>query len=152
MTIAALRARSRILMWLVTVPLVLLALLAAMQIYAVIMVHPSMAKVLVMYAPMYVYIVAIWMVRQALKSIARGELFDRVVPRLLGRVGLALFVAALFNVFGVPLTTGLLFGRPNFFMFDGSAVTLGIVGATLVLVSQLLAQAAAMRAELDEII
>ena len=33
--------------------------------------------------------------------------------------------------------------------FDGAAVTLGVVGATLMLISRLLKQAAAMREELD---
>ena len=105
---------------------------------------------IIFYVPMFIYIWAIWMVRQALKAIAGGALFGQVVPRLLFRVGAALFVGALFNVFGVPLLTRLLYERGAYLAFDGAAITLGVVGATLVLLSQLLAQAASMRDELNE--
>ncbi|QIG80489.1 DUF2975 domain-containing protein [Stakelama tenebrarum] len=150
MTIEGLRARARVLMWLVTVPFVLLALLAVMQLTMVWRTGGAQAGYIVVnFAPMYVYVWAIWMVRQALKSIAQGGGFDAVVPKLLFRIGLALFCGALFQVFGTTLLSGLIFGRGPFAGFDGSEVTLGIVGATLVLVSQLLRQAAAMREELD---
>lgn len=149
--IEKLRARARILMWLVTVPFACLLLLLLTLLGSVVWNEGRLASVvLVIYLPMCLYIWAIWMVRQALRSIARGAMFDQVVPRLLSRVGMALFGGALFNVFGIPLMTGLLNHRPIFLTFDGAAVTLGVVGATLVLVSQLLAQASAMREELDE--
>jgi hypothetical protein len=144
----SLRKRARILMWLVTVPFTLLALLAVFQVWMVAWTRPDAWPLLVVYAPMYVYIWAMWMVRQALRAIARGEMFDAVVPRLLFRVGLALFFGALFNVFGSPAVFVLFDVRPAI-MFDGAAVTLGVVGATLVLLSQLIKQAAAMREELD---
>jgi hypothetical protein len=150
MTIDGLRARARVLMWLVTVPFALMALLAVLQLTMVWRTDGAQAGyILINFAPMYVYVWAIWMVRQALKSIAQGRGFDQVVPRLLFRVGLALFCGALFQVFGTSLLSGLIFGRGPFGGFDGSEVTLGVVGATLVLVSQLLRQAAAMRDELD---
>jgi len=144
----SLRKRARILMWLVTVPFVLLALFAIMQLGFVLRTGGTAAPVLILFAPMYIYVGAIWMVRQALSAIARGGMFDEVVPRLLFRVGVALFFGALFNVFGVPVATvAFKFHLP--LPFDGAAVTLGVVGATLVLVSQLLKQAASMREELD---
>lgn len=148
----SLRARSRVLMWLVTIPFVLLVLLALAQIATLFKPNRFTAVMLVSFTPMYIYIWAIWMIRQALKSIASGELFDRVVPRLLFRVGLALFVGGLFAVFGVPLVSMLLLRQHGFLVFDGAAVTLGIVGATLALLAQLLTHAAAMREELDEIL
>ncbi|CAN5462487.1 hypothetical protein BH09PSE4_BH09PSE4_10300 [soil metagenome] len=153
MPVDSLRIRARVLMWLVTVPFAVLALIAVMQMGYMWRIGRISSMIVVMYLPMYVYIWAIWMVRQALRSIARGELFDRVVPKLLFRVGIALFVAALFNVFGVPILGAALFGKhaPTL-TFDGAAVTLGVVGATLVLVSQLLSQAVAMREELDEFV
>lgn len=144
----SLRKRAGILMWLVTVPFVLLLLLAIMQVWMVAWKRPDLWPILVAFVPMYVYIWAIWMVRQALKTIARGGMFDEVVPKLLLRVGLALFFGALFNVFGNPAAL-IFFDLRLPLAFDGAAVTLGVVGATLVLLSQLLKQAAAMREELD---
>lgn len=144
----SLRKRARVLMWLVTVPFACLALLAVMQLTGVIWNSAMGPTILIAFAPMYIYIWAIWMVRQSLRAIARGALFDHVVPRLLFRVGLALFFGALFNVFGIPVA-GSIFEVWVPLSFDGAAVTLGVIGATLVLLSQLLKQAAAMREELD---
>lgn len=148
--IDTLRTRARILMWLVTVPFALLALTLAILIFAPMLTGRFSVPVLILYLPMVIYVWAIWMVRQALKSIAAGAVFGQVVPRLLWRVGAALFAGGLFNVFGVTLLTRLLYGRGAYAMFDGAAITLGVIGATLVLVAQLLAQASAMREELDE--
>lgn len=152
MPIETLRARARTLMWLVTVPFACL-LLAVLLLFGMIAWNGARGQagmVIIFYVPMFIYIWAIWMVRQALKAIAEGAVFGQVVPRLLFRVGAALFGGALFNVFGVQLLTRLLYGRGAFLAFDGAAITLGVVGATLVLVSQLLAQASALREELDE--
>ena len=149
--IEPLRARARMLMWLVTLPFACL-LLAVLLLFGMLAWHGGgrqAGMMVIFYVPMCIYIWAIWMVRQALKAIADGAVFGQVVPRLLFRVGAALFGGALFNVFGVPLLTRLLYGRGAFLAFDGAAITLGVVGATLVLVSQLLAQAAALREELD---
>jgi hypothetical protein len=151
MAIDSLRRKARILMWLVTLPFALLALLAMMQMWFVLRHNLLAWPILVAFAPMYIYTWAIWMVRQALKSIAGGALFDSVVPRLLLRVGLALFFGALFNVFGTPAASAM-FRLQLPMTFDGAAVTLGVVGATLALLSQLLKQAAAMREELDSIL
>jgi hypothetical protein len=148
MAMDLLRDRARVLMWLVTVPFALLALLAAMQLWFVLWNAAPAWPLLIAFVPMYIYIWAMWMVRQALKAIAAGRMFDEVVPRLLLRVGIALFVGALFNVFGT-LAAGLIFQLHLPMTFDGAAITLGVIGATLVLVSQLLKQAAAMREELD---
>lgn len=152
MTLETLRARARLLMWLVTLPFAMLALAVAVLAVALLWngLGRSTGMMIIFYVPMFIYIWAIWMVRQALKAIAGGALFGQVVPRLLFRVGAALFVGALFNVFGVPLLTRLLYERGAYLAFDGAAITLGVVGATLVLLSQLLAQAASMRDELNE--
>ncbi len=144
----SLRKRARILMWLVTLPFVLLALLGIGQLVFLFNGEAARWIYLAAFVPMYIYIWAMWMVRQALKRIADGAMFDEVVPRLLSRVGLALFVGALFNVFAGP-TAGVLFGIRLPLNFDGAAITLGVVGATLVLVAQLLQGAASMREELD---
>lgn len=148
MPMASLRKRARILMWLVTVPFTVLALFALAQLGFVMRNGAAAAPMLIFFAPMYIYVGAIWMVRQALKAIAQGGQFHEIVSKLLFRVGIALFFGALFNVFGVPAAS-IAFKARISMPFDGAAVTLGVVGATLVLLSQLLKQAASMREELD---
>ncbi|UYY77303.1 DUF2975 domain-containing protein [Sphingomonas sp. R1] len=149
MPIETLRARAHLLMWLVTIPFVLLFAVLAMLVVAPIWTGRLSGPMLIFHLPMCMYVWAIWMVRQALKSIASGAAFGQVVPRLLLRIGSALFAGGLTSVFGVTLLTRLIYGRGAFASFDGAAITLGVVGATLVLLSHLLAQASAMREELD---
>jgi hypothetical protein len=149
-SIEALRKQARILMWLITVPFAALILVAAVVIGNVVWQGGRYADVvLIWYLPMFLYLWAIWMVRDALRTIARGEMFNQVVPKLLFRVGLALFAGALFNEIGKPLITALIYGKAWMRTFEASGVTLGVMGATLALVAQLLRRAAAMRDELD---
>jgi hypothetical protein len=153
MSITKLRKQARILMWLVTIPLVLLALLAVLLLGNVAWYGPKVAHgsfVAIYYFPMLLYIWAIWMVRAALKAVAGGAILDQVVPRLLFRVGAALFGGALFTVIGIPVATFILYGHPRITTFEPSPVTLGVVGAALILFSSLLGRAAVLREELDE--
>ncbi|MBV8685110.1 MAG: DUF2975 domain-containing protein [Alphaproteobacteria bacterium] len=147
-----LRARSRLLAALVTLVFVVLALAQAMEVAVVASGRYPHWQLLVYRLPMLFYLWAIWTIRRATVSLAQGELFDLVVPRLLGRVGLALFLGALVNVFATPLLLRAAAGRGPVAHYDVAAITLGVVGATLVLVARLLAEAAAMRRELDEIL
>jgi hypothetical protein len=150
MSVESLRKQARILMWLVTVPFAAMVVLGLIVVGNVVLTAGRNASdVMLWYFPMFLYICAIWMIRQALNAITRGEMFDQVVPKLLFRVGLLLFAGALFNEIGRPVVTALLYGRVWMQTFDGSGVALGIVGATLALVAQLLRRAAAMRDELD---
>lgn len=146
-----LRTRARTLMWLVTVPLAALCLLAIVLAGNIVWQGGRYADVIaIYYLPMLMYIWAIWMVRSALRRIADGDMFDAVVPALLTRVGLALFGGAVFTVFLTPigwwLVTGHALARP----FEPSGVALGVVGLVLALVAQLLRGAASMREELGE--
>lgn len=150
MTLETLRSRARVLMWLVTVPFALLGLGLIVEIYVLATYSRGREELIILHFPLYLYFGAIWMARQALKAIASGAMFDSVVPRLLLRIGVVLFVGALFNVFGHPLLMWALQGTPAFVAWDGAAVALGVIGATLVLVSRLVAEAAEMRRELDE--
>lgn len=152
MPVDKLRTHARILMWLVTFPFALLALLALLLLGGIAWNGPRAAHadfIAIYYFPMALYMWAIWMVRSALREVAAGALFDQVVPKLLFRVGLALFVGALFTVIGKPLVTALLYGRPMIPTFEPSPVTLGVVGAALAIFARLLGRAAAMREELE---
>lgn len=146
-----LQARSRVLAILVGIVFAVLAFVLLVE-GAAVGWRGYPAVVLVQRVSMLFYLGAIWMVRQAFVAIARGALFDHVVPRLLGRVGWALFLGAMANVFFVPAILRTVWLRGSFAHFDPAAITLGVVGLTLVLVARLLVQAAEMRAELDEIV
>ncbi|MCC2975092.1 DUF2975 domain-containing protein [Sphingomonas sp. PL-96] len=153
MSIPVLHKNARILMWLVTIPFVVLALLTCALLGNIVLQGGRFADtVAIYYLPMFLYMWAIWMVRSALKKVAEGALFEGVIAQLLFRAGAALFGGALFTVFGVPLLTALVQGEAYIATFEPSPVTLGIVGATLALFSQLFGRAAAMRQELDEFI
>lgn len=146
-----LRNQARMLMWLVTVPFAALSLLTVLLLDNIIWQGGRYAgPVAIHYLPMFLYMWAIWMVRVALKSIADGAFFNEVVPKLLLRIGIALLGGALFTFFGIPIVTALVEGRPYLRTFEASPVALGVIGAFLILFSNLLERAAAMRAELDE--
>ncbi len=151
MSVATIRQQARLLTWLVSVPFGLLVVLSVLLLGNIVWQGGRYADVVaVYYLPMFLYMWAIWMIRAALKAIAGGALFDDVIAKLLFRVGLALFGGALFTVIGVPLASALLWGKPDIRTFEPSALTLGIVGAALILFSRLFAQAATMRAEIEE--
>jgi len=150
MSVDKLRGEARLLMWLVTVPFVALVTLAAMLIGNIVWQGGRYADaVTIYYLPMALYIWAIWMIRDALKAIARGELFNAVLPTLTFRVGAALLAGALFTVFGIPIVTAIAWGHPVVKTFEPSPVALGIVGAALMLFSRLFARATAMRSEIE---
>ena len=149
MTHDILRKRARLLRNLVTIPLVVLALVLSIETLGAVFGNYS-ARTLIGRLPVVFYLAAIWMVRAACASIARGQLFDRVMPRLIERVGIALTAGALTNVFVVTWIWKIAFGTGAYAWYDPAAITLGVVGFALILVARLLAQAAEMRAELDE--
>ena len=160
MSDAKLSNRARTVMWLVTIPLAALALLALLLAGNIVMQAiwrgPHFAAsiavgVAIYYLPMAFYMWAIWMIREALRVIAQGELFDRVVPRLLARVGMALFCGAVFKEVGAPLLA-VISGHPHFQTFEPSGVTIGVVGASLALFAQLLRRATDIHEELGEFI
>jgi hypothetical protein len=147
---ATLRTRSRLLRTLVDVVLAVLLLVLAVELAAVLRFGHPEPQVLLHRLPMLLYLWAIWNARQAIAAVGQGDLFGPLVARLLGRVGLALFLGGLTQVFFVPwLLWGLGWG-PSIAYYDVAAITVGVVGATLMIVAQLLREAARMRQELDE--
>jgi len=147
----SLRKQARLLMWLVTVPFALMSLVALALLATVVWRGGEGADVvLYWYLPMFLYMWAIWMIRQALGAIGRGEMFAEVVPTLLFRVGLALFFGALYEELGRGIVSELYWGDyKSSNTFEASAITLGVVGATMALIARLLRRAVEMRDELD---
>lgn len=150
MSVATIRKQARILMWLVTIPFAGLAVLTALLLGNIVWQGGQYAdKVAIYYLPMVLYMWAIWMIRRSLNAIADGALFDDVLAKLMMRVGFALFGGALLTVFGLPLMSALAWGKPYIATFEPSPVTLGVVGAAMVLFSQLFARASVMRDEIE---
>lgn len=149
----ALRRTARILVWLVTVPFAGFCLLTAVVVGNVIVQGGRFADVVaITYLPVFLYMWAIWNLRAALRLIAHCAPFGDKMPTHLFRTGLGLFSGAIFVSFGAPLVRWLAYGNPAIRTFDGSGVTIGVLGAALMVFSALLRQAADMRDELDGIL
>lgn len=101
--------------------------------------------------PMPLYVYAIGATYRALQSIA-GGVRSGILGKLLRRVGLALLIGSLLEVFGVALLANLLGAGGPLFTYDLTPITLGILGAVLHFVSRLMAEAEQARAELDEFV
>lgn len=147
-----LRRSSRILSALIALVLVVLLFGIAIEILAVASGRVPSVGQFIWQLPLLFYLWAVWSVRRAVVAIGRGEGHDAAIAQLIGRVGLALFLGGIATVFVAPWLAAWINGRGSFAFYDVSAITVGVVGAALLLVSRLLGQAAAMRRELDEII
>ena len=153
MSAFALHRNAQILVWLVTIPFVGFCLLTAVVVGNVIVQGGRVADVVaITYLPIFLYMWAIWNLRAALRLIARGAPFGGLMPVRLFRTGLGLFSGAIFVSFGAPLVRWLAYGKPGIQTFDGSGVTIGVLGAALMVFSTVLRQAVDMRAELDGIL
>ena len=104
--------------------------------------------------PMPFYLAAIWTIQRAFGRIASGASFDRILPALLSRVGMSLSGGAIASVFISPWLLRALSGsmRGGYAAFDPPAITIGLVGLLLYVLSGLFSKAVEMRHELDEIL
>jgi dipeptide/tripeptide permease len=102
--------------------------------------------------PDMVYLLALGGVRRALSEFARGELYAPTVARMLDRVGVLLAAGAFIGMFLVPGLQRALGEGPGYWIgFDVSALVLGALGLSLTVIARVFGQAAALKAELDEI-
>ena len=98
------------------------------------------------------YLWALWSVQRALGDLGAGRIFHPTVARALRHVGIGVLSGALIKVFAVTnLSRMILGGRGSYLYFDLAAIVLGVVGAALVLLAQVVDQARSVQAELDEI-
>lgn len=139
---------ARLLFWLISVPLLLLTILTIAQLTHIVFNFSTKWYLLIQFAPMYIYILSICMACWALHKVARGSMSDGLVPKLIAYIGVALFFAALYNVLTPPIAE-FIFSLSIPRQIDGSAVTLGIVGAILILLAQVLKKADGLKEELD---
>lgn len=99
------------------------------------------------------YLWALWSAQRALGELAAGRSFPPTVSRAMRHIGVGVLVGALLEVFALTnLSRLVLGGSGSYAYFSLSAIVLGAVGAALVLLSRLVDEARALRAELDEIV
>ena len=102
------------------------------------------------FLPLPFYLWAIWTARSAILLIGAGGNLHSVLASMLNRIGAALFAGGVVRVFIVPWGIRLATGQGSYAVFDPAAITVGVVGVTLMIVARLVADAGEMRAELDE--
>lgn len=122
----------------------------AVSALALLRAPDAMALLMMTFLPVPFYLWAIWTARRAVLLIGSGGALRDVLSAMLGRIGVALLAGGLVRVFVVPWMTSVYLGAGAYAAFDPAAITVGVVGLTLVIVARLVAEAEAMRAELDE--
>ena len=146
------RRRSR---WLARGIIGVLVMLMAVPIIvaaAVVSGHYPHAELLVRQLPMLFYAWSLWSISRALSDYARSGSIAVPAGKSLQAVGISLFLGGLSNVFAVPLILRASRGEGSVAFFDVSAITLGAVGLSLVVIGRLLADAEAARRELEEFV
>lgn len=135
----------------VTLVLVLLLAFTAIVLASAIFGRASGRLLLLPMAPLPFYLFALWTARSAIVRIGQGDALRILVSPMLRRIGWALFLGGLTQVFAVPWL-GHFGGGRALAHYDIGAITLGAVGVTLVIVARLVGDAEADRAELDQIV
>lgn len=97
------------------------------------------------------YLAGIWTIRQAFARFAEGEMFSRLLPNLLRRLGLALAGGGVASVLLTQWLWRALLGPASGALasFDPPAITIGLVGLLMIVLADLMKRAADMRNELD---
>ena len=108
---------------------------------------------LIVALPALGYLWALWAAQRALGDLGAGRTFQPTVSRAMRHIGGGVLVGALIEVFALTnLLRLVLGGVGSYLYFDLSAIVLGVVGASLVLLARLVDEARAMQAELEEIV
>ena len=131
---------------------VLLLFAFAIGIWAVARGGDGTILLLMTFLPIPFYLWAIWSARRAVLLIGSGGAFRTILSSMLARIGWALLAGGLVRTFVVPWGIRLQFGFGSYGAFDPAAITVGVIGLTLVIVARLVAEAEATRAELDEFV
>ncbi len=107
----------------------------------------------VMATPPVCYLFGVWSIGRGLGQIHNGRLIQPALASTLRRVGLALGVGGVFQVFVLSNLLRLISqGRGGYLYWDVGAMTLGMIGGALFLLGRVVDQAGRVQAELDEII
>jgi len=142
--------RLRLSVWLSTAVFLIFLAALLVETVAVIINRPEPGltmDTLVARLPGAIYLYAIWSCRSAARRVQKGARFGDEMPALLARIGLAIAVGALIELAVGPWLLILLNGP--IFTYDPATLTLGAVGALLLVLAGLWRQAAGMADELD---
>lgn len=103
-------------------------------------------------APSFLYLAALWQLREAAAAAAQGAPFGPLAVRSIGRVGFCLIAGAALALFALPALFSLL-AEPRIRLIDHDVATLIIaaIGVGLSFLGRLLARAAEAEAELEQI-
>jgi hypothetical protein len=102
--------------------------------------------------PEFLFLLALWWIREALAAFSRGELFAPPITRMLDRVGIVLACGAAARIFIVPGVCRVLgFNAGYWIAFDAASLVLGAIGLALKAIAGVLRHASAIQSELDEI-
>lgn len=153
-TLRARSARYRSLITWVVTGVVALQLLQYFGPYLVRPIDWGQVRVaLILLVPHACYLYGVWSLRPAFSEIAEGRMFGAAQTRALTTLGWSLIAGGAFSVFllhyALRLTGAV---QAGFLNFDLSDIVLAVVGGALVLLSNLMAKAHAMKSELDDII
>lgn len=133
----------------VTLVFVLLLAALAIGVIAISKSDDNMPILLSAFASLPFYLWAIWTARRAILLIGSGQALQSVLSSMLRRIGLALLAGGLADVFGRALGIRLAMGFGSYARFDPAAITIGVIGVTLMIVARLVRDAEELRAELD---
>ena len=102
------------------------------------------------FLPGLAYLYALWAVQRALGDLGANRMFHPTLSRAMRHIGFGVLVGALLNVFAVTnLWRWIMGGQGGYMHFDLSAIVLGLVGAALVLLAQVVDRARTLQDELD---
>ena len=145
--------RLRLSVWLSTAVFLMFLAALLVETVSVILHRPEAGftvQTVLARLPSAIYLYAIWSCRSAARRVQKGARFGDEMPALLTRIGLAIAVGALIELAVGPWLLILLNGWPgSVFTYDPATLTLGAVGALLLVLAGLWRQAAGMADELD---
>lgn len=108
-------------------------------------------KQLLYAAPAILFLAALWQLRQAVASVARGALFGGILVETLKRVGALLIAGALATMLLMPALHRLLGDAyPRLIEFDVATLIVAAIGAGIIFLARLFESAGAVQRELDE--
>jgi hypothetical protein len=102
--------------------------------------------------PGFLYLLALWQLRQAVAAVAEGALFGPAVVAAVKRVGALIIAGAAASILLMPALHRL-FGDayPRLIDYDVATLILAAIGAALTFIARLIERAAAVQSELDQI-
>ena len=102
-------------------------------------------------SPSVCYLFAVWSIGRAMGQLQNGRLIQPTLASALRRVGLALGVGGLLQVFVITNLLRIIDEtRGGYLYWDVGAMTLGMIGGALFLLGRVVDQAAHVQSELDE--